>query len=67
MPCIPPCKPQYDFASLLEDDDGDCFYLPGSWQIRNPGPFFLSIHSALQARCNEEEPACTSPPSRCLE
>ena len=29
-------SPQCDFASLLEDDDGDCFYLPGSWHIQNP-------------------------------
>lgn len=52
-------NPKYDFASLLKDDHGDCFYLPGSWQIRNPGPFFLSIHSAMQAHWTEEEPAGT--------
>ena len=47
-------NPQYDFASLLEDDDNDCFYLPGSWHIQNPRQFFLSAHAAMQAHLDEE-------------
>ncbi|WP_332568476.1 hypothetical protein [Comamonas sp.] len=47
-------NPQYDFASLLEDDDNDCFYLPGSWHIQSPRQFFLSAHAAMQAHLDEE-------------
>ena len=47
-------NPLYDFASLLEDDDNDCFYLPGSWHIQNPRQFFLTAHAAMQAHLAEE-------------
>ena len=53
-------NPQHDFASLLEDDDNDCFYLPSSWHIQNPRQFFLTAHAAMQAHLAEESASTTT-------
>ena len=40
-------SPDYDFTSLLKDNDEKCFYLPSEWNIENPRRFFEVIYKTL--------------------
>lgn len=41
-------SPEFNFESLLEDNDEECFYLPSAWNIENPRRFFETIYEILR-------------------
>lgn len=38
---------EYDFASVIDNQDDEYFYLPYSWAIKNPRNFFETIYSQM--------------------